>query len=326
MSKRRLLSLAALFISDRSKKSFGWIFHPNKNLFGDSAHLVPKLGCKSIWRVHLIFLQLTLLSAGLPGAERISAGSDPLVIKVYPDGTQLILKWSEIGKCYDDGAAHGGPPQILPYRPLRQAGFAPNDPESARSAPANYSRTAPETGTPLEGFYLSPALGGSVVQDYRGYGGSVVYEFNAGIRFDCSVGYRFNEWCSLELTPGLIYNNIESITILGERFSVDGEILQVPLLLNVILTIPTQSSWEPFLGLGIGGVYTSTTTEAFSFYGPGTTTAWNLGYSALAGLNYHIDPDLSVGFIYKFTGINQSGSNYEDLMTQSVQAQATFRF
>lgn len=249
-----------------------------------------------------------------------------MVIKVYPDGTQVILKWSEIGKSFDNGAAHGGPPQIMPYRPLRQPGSSPNDPESARSSPANYRHAVPEPGAISEDFYLSPALGGSVVQDYRGYGGSVVYDFAAGIRFDVSVGYRFNEWCSLEFTPGLIYNDINTISILGERFSVNGEMLQVPLLLNVILTIPTESPWEPFVGLGIGGVYTSTTIEAFSFYGPGTTVAWNLGYSALAGLNYHLDPNLSVGFIYKFTGINQSGSNYEDLMTQSVQAQATFRF
>lgn len=271
-------------------------------------------------------MQLFLLTSGLPGAEGNLAGGDPLVIKVYPDGTQVILKWSEIGDSFDNGANHGGPPQIMPYRPLRQAGFSPNDPESARSSPDNFSLVDSEPETALQSFYLSPVLGGSVVQDYRGYGGSVVYEFDAGIRFDLSVGYRFNDWCSLEFTPGLIYNDIESISILGERFSVEGEILQVPLMLNLILTIPTKCSWEPFLGLGIGGVYTSTTTEAFSFYGPGTTTAWNLGYSALAGLNYHLDPDLSVGFIYKFTGINQSGSSYEDLMTQSVQAQATFRF
>jgi len=285
-------------------------------------------GWLSLLCVKSAFLGFALLPEFSSGAEQDSAVGDPLVMKVYPDGTQLILKWSDIGKSYDDGAAHGGPPRILPYRPVGLAASSPNDPESAWTLPPAklIGLAPPNPEATLAGFYFAPAIGGAVVQDYVGYSGSVVYEFNAGVRVDLSVGYRFNEWFSLEFAPGFMYNSIESITILGQSFSVDGEIIQVPLLLNAILTIPTDSPWEPFLGLGVGGVYTSTTTSAFSYYGSGTTTAWNFGYSALAGLNYHISPDLSAGFVYKFTGINQSGSSYDDLMTQSVEAQATFRF
>jgi opacity protein-like surface antigen len=160
----------------------------------------------------------------------------------------------------------------------------------------------------------------------NGYGGDVSFSFNPGVRCDLSIGYRLNEWFSLEFAPGFIYNNLETITIQGSQYNVDGELIQVPLLINPILTIPTDSKWEPFLGLGVGGVYTSQSNNAFSYYSSGTTTAWNFCYSALAGVQYHLEQDISVGFIYKFTGVNQSGLNYEDVLTQSVQANATFRF
>ena len=46
---------------------------------------------------------------------------DPLVVKVYPDGTKTVLRWSEVGKMVDQGEKHGGPPRIEPYDPVGQA-------------------------------------------------------------------------------------------------------------------------------------------------------------------------------------------------------------
>jgi len=232
-------------------------------------------------------------------------GNDPLVIKVYPDGTKVLLKSSEVGTTNDNGAAYGGPPKIMPYTNGNKVEVEP---------------------IASEGFYFAPAIGGAVVQDVNGYGGDVSFSFNPGVRCDLSIGYRLNEWFSLEFAPGFIYNNLETITIQGSQYNVDGELIQVPLLINPILTIPTDSKWEPFLGLGVGGVYTSQSNNAFSYYSSGTTTAWNFCYSALAGVQYHLEQDISFGFIYKFTGVNQSGLNYDDVLTQSVQANATFRF
>jgi opacity protein-like surface antigen len=228
-----------------------------------------------------------------------------LVIKVYPDGTKVLLKSSEVGTTNDNGAAYGGPPKIMPYTNGNKVEVEP---------------------IASEGFYFAPAIGGAVVQDVNGYGGDVSFSFNPGVRCDLSIGYRLNEWFSLEFAPGFIYSSLETITIQGSQYNVDGELIQVPLLINPILTIPTDSKWEPFLGLGVGGVYTSQSNNAFSYYSSGTTTAWNFCYSALAGVQYHLEQDISFGFIYKFTGVNQSGLNYDDVLTQSVQANATFRF
>ena len=97
---------------------------------------------------------------------------------------------------------------------------------------------------------------------------------------------------------------------------------------------------EPFIGGGVGAIFSSATFNNIS-NNTGTqdlsqdATCWALGYSALAGVNYHFSKDISIGVVYKFTGAgNQSygGSTLGDLLnttgtyTQSVQADATFRF
>lgn len=214
-----------------------------------------------------------------------------------------------------------------------------------------------------EGFYVSPQVGGSVVQDLAiepisasapGISGTLdaTIEFDAGFRFDAPVGYRFNEWFSLEFAPGVIYNPMNSISLNGEitiggqklnagdTLDLDGNLIQVPLLVNFIFTIPTDSKWEPFIGGGVGALYSSATFTNVSS-GAGTLSldqdadCWALGYSALAGLNYHFSRDISIGFIYKFTGTGSQsygGSDFADLLqtngtfTHSVQADATFRF
>jgi opacity protein-like surface antigen len=271
-----------------------------------------KRGVRVFWEKNLLlkfgvlcFTFLWFVVSNVFANDPTLTGNDPLVIKVYPDGTKVLLKSSEVGTTNDNGAAYGGPPKIMPYTNGNKVEVEP---------------------IASEGFYFAPAIGGAVVQDVNGYGGDVSFSFNPGVRCDLSIGYRLNEWFSLEFAPGFIYNSLETITIQGSQYNVDGELIQVPLLINPILTIPTDSKWEPFLGLGVGGVYTSQSNNAFSYYSSGTTTAWNFCYSALAGVQYHLEQDISFGFIYKFTGVNQSGLNYDDVLTQSVQANATFRF
>jgi opacity protein-like surface antigen len=234
------------------------------------------------------------------------------------------------------------------------------------------------------GFYVTPQFGGAVVQDVNfgnfgkdvspsttiGDSGSVDASlgFDAGFRFDVSIGFKVNDWFSVEFAPGVIVNPMNSASFNGPVFienavfdgvsDIDGNLIQVPLLVNFIFTIPTNSKWEPFVGGGVGALYssatfnnisggfvptlsssTSTTTEINS--SPVTielnesATCWALGYSALAGVNYHFSRDISIGFIYKFTGtgaqnfgVNTFGNLMETngTFTQSVQADATFRF
>jgi opacity protein-like surface antigen len=240
------------------------------------------------------------------------------------------------------------------------------------------------------GFYVTPQFGGAVVQDVNfvkdklptsitsdgtSYGGGSVdasLGFDAGFRFDVSIGFKVNDWFSVEFAPGVIVNPMNSVSFTGQVdignasfggvCDIDGNLIQVPLLVNFIFTIPTNSKWEPFVGGGVGALYSSATFNNISggfdttIYSTATSTSsttaeinsspvtielnesatcWALGYSALAGVGYHFSRDISIGFIYKFTGtgaqnfgVNTFGNLMETngTFTQSVQADATFSF
>ena len=75
--------------------------------------------------------------------------NDPMVMKIYPDGTKVVVRWSEIGKAVDNGEKHGGRPRIIAYDPGKD-GIVPI------GQPAPTASTPPSTPTPM-------TLGTSVV-------------------------------------------------------------------------------------------------------------------------------------------------------------------
>ena len=78
---------------------------------------------------------LGLLSCiGYGVAHAQAKDSDPMVMKVYPDGTKVILRWSEVGKGVDQGEKYGGAPRIVAYDPTKD-GIVP------------IGETAPKAGT-----------------------------------------------------------------------------------------------------------------------------------------------------------------------------------
>lgn len=189
-----------------------------------------------------------------------------------------------------------------------------------------------------EGFYVGTELGGTVVPTVDSGSGYSV-DFNPGIRFDIPLGYRVNEWFSLEFAPGFMWNSLSSLndtqgSNAGTSYSIGGNLWQVPLLVNFILTIPTNSKWEPFFGGGVGGIFSNLTiNEILEDDIPQQSgTSWTLGYSAIAGLNYHLSRDISFGFNYKFTGTGTQnwGGDFDGLSTNiythSASLSATFRF
>ena len=62
-----------------------------------------------IWGIliHSVTFWVTLLGLlscigyGIAHAE--ATYSDPMVMKIYPDGTKVVVRWSEIGKSLDHG-------------------------------------------------------------------------------------------------------------------------------------------------------------------------------------------------------------------------------
>ena len=57
-----------------------------------------------------VVLSVLLFAGALYAAPSVS--SDPYLVKEYPDGTKVKIRWSQIGRTLDAGATHGGPPTM----------------------------------------------------------------------------------------------------------------------------------------------------------------------------------------------------------------------
>jgi len=316
-----------------------------------------KMKHNKLWQINLWAANLVLISTicNVRGLESsvpplIHSSEDPYVMKVYPDGTKVLLRWSEIGKALDSGEKHGGPPKIIAYN-SQETISDPTPNRINRSASdnswqgSNFRTYEPaqsmEQKTPsvFEGFYVSPQIGAAVVQDMKlnGLSGSVGIEeisiganvnhltFSTGVRFDFAMGYALSDWCSLEFSPGIIWSPLKTIdgnisaTDQVETYSesgalnVDGSFIQVPLMGNLLFYIPTESPWRPIVGGGLGANYNYLNlTKVLGIDTGGDSGAcWTLGYQAIAGFEYAFDGGYSLGLKYVFTGSTAQSFNHD---------------
>jgi len=169
------------------------------------------------WIVGLALWAATLgvlcwLSLGVAQAE--TAPSDPLVMKVYPDGTKVVIRWSEVGKQVDNGEKYGGAPRIVAYDPAKN-GIVPIGEPTAKtvttsSSPAvpasssvvspdqsskmDHSKTDPDTYeenpfTPRDGFSLRASAGPAWTSAIKYQTGG---ENNYNVQIASAPGIRFD--------------------------------------------------------------------------------------------------------------------------------------
>jgi len=296
--------------------------------------------------------------------------NDPMVMKIYPDGTKVVVRWSEIGKAVDNGEKHGGSPRIIAYDPgkesivpisqLPAAGTSsPIVTQAPASSVSNSSFVSTENEgslTELSGFYVGPELGVAFQQDVNlqnvnidteilnaavvgSAGGSLT--MSAGIRFNLPLGYQPVDWFAVEFAPGIIWNKMSSYnlqlngTIDGDAVSttlplnVEGGYFQVPLVVNFIFKIPTDSPWVPYIGGGIGASYTYMNWTRASYGAVSEDlsnvdgSCWSLAYQGIAGLDYKITDEISLGLKYIFlgTGNQNFGGSFQDVDTKGSYSQ-----
>jgi opacity protein-like surface antigen len=297
--------------------------------------------------------------------------NDPMVMKIYPDGTKIVVRWSEIGKAVDNGEKHGGAPRIIAYDPGKD-GIVPIGQDSASSKPTPLASQSPATSvsnssfvstekndsmSELSGFYVGPEIGAAFQQDVNlqdvnfdttilgadvlgSAGGSLT--MSAGIRFNVPIGYQPVEWFAIEFAPGIIWNQLSSYNLAlngtidgGAQQSItlpidlEGSFYQVPLVVNFIFKIPTDSPWVPYIGGGIGASYTYMNWTRISYAGVSQDlsnvdgSCWSLAYQGIAGLDYKITDEVSLGLKYIFTGTgNQNfGGSFQDFDTKGSYSQ-----
>lgn len=125
-------------------------------------------------------------------------------------------------------------------------------------------------------------------------------QFDLGARLDFAVGYHFTDSFAAEFETGLIYSPVSSS---GETSLNSGNIdfLQIPLFLNALYTVPTRSRLKPFVGAGVGGMFTSVQSFDLLDDFSGDSDAV-FAYQATAGIRYEITKTMDLGFAYKYTG------------------------
>lgn len=207
-----------------------------------------------------------------------------------------------------------------------------------------------ETSTPTftyKDFYIGPQIGASILMDITGTlrvpGGSVDgdLEANTGVRLDIPMGYTLSDFFAFEFSPGVIYNTLSSASGAGTSIGVDGHVIQIPLLLNLIWSFNTdairfgKSKFRPYFGGGIGATFSlaDISAQILSVNFSANSNTWSLGYQAIVGLDYDFDEFTAFGIRYQFTGT--SNQNFSDtygsvstggLLSQNISLRFIHRF
>jgi opacity protein-like surface antigen len=315
-------------------------------------------------------LALTAPAVVLAEPSVATSTNDPMVMKIYPDGTKVVVRWSEIGKAVDNGEKHGGAPRIIAYDPGKDgivpigqpaatttvAPMVSQAPTSTLSSSSIVSTDNKEGATALSGFYVGPELGVAFQQDVNlknvNYAAEVLgadlvgtaggsLTMSAGIRFNLPVGYQPVDWFAVEFAPGIIWNKMSSYNLQLNGtidttsasttlpLDIEGGYYQVPLVVNFIFKIPTNSPWVPYIGGGVGASYTYMNWTRASYGGVSEDlsnvdgSCWSLAYQGIAGVDYKITDEISLGLKYIFTGTgNQNfGGSFQDLDTKGSYSQ-----
>ncbi len=275
-----------------------------------------------------VVLVLFAPAVGLAEPAMTTSTNDPMVMKIYPDGTKIVVRWSEIGKAIDNGEKHGGAPRIIAYDPgkdgivpIGQAAATPtsNPLPSAYVVPPESSKTVDTQPSPMpdndnygptEGFGLRTDVGVAFQQSLSGRssGDYFTTTFQPGIRFDIEPFYNVTDWLSIGVETAFIHNTVQSISTNGDRIYRgnpglgNGDLYQVPILLNTRFQFPTEGPIRWFFGGGVGGNWNFANVATQHDNGEpydATSFQWNYAFELSTGVCYTICSGLDLNASFK---------------------------
>jgi opacity protein-like surface antigen len=266
--------------------------------------------------------------------------NDPMVMKIYPDGTKVVVRWSEIGKAVDNGEKHGGSPRIIAYDPGKE-GIVPIGQQATPLKESQPAMVIPENrvDSPLvektnegyswgskDGFSLKASAGPAWTSSINTtilnpLGNGIDYDLalvtNPGIRFDIAPGYNFNEYIRFEVETAFIYNQGHRATISGGDlggeelteyennrfgFSSSGG-YQVPIIPQIVITVPIDDvPIRPYFGAGFGPSWLS--INYINAFGGNDlySSSWNCAWQASAGVDINLAEGMDLSLSYKALG------------------------
>lgn len=170
--------------------------------------------------------------------------------------------------------------------------------------------TAPAAFAQEEGsFYLRTGVGVSIIEDVEeelsGVGAPETYTFSLtpGVRVDLAPGYNVNNYLAVEFNTGVIWNGFDELEGPGGAVDLEGDLLQVPLLANVIGRYPIEDTGlVPFFGAGGGGVLQYVNIDRVGGMDVDDDSDDDVypAFQVFGGLLYQIAESWSVGLVYKY--------------------------
>ena len=164
------------------------------------------------------------------------------------------------------------------------------------------------------GMYVRTGIGGNLMTNINPKVGGNTYEMTGGVDLNASFGYRFTKILGVELQTGFAWNGFYK-TIQGSKSeSIGGQIYQVPIAANFVVTIPlSEGNYEPLFGrgaellllTGAGGQWTSAKSEKSSTGSPiFDIDDWTWRFQAGLVLSAYLAKNTKFGvyFTYSRTG------------------------
>ncbi len=123
-------------------------------------------------------------------------------------------------------------------------------------------------------------------------------ELAPGIQFDLAFAYRVLPWLEVGPEFGFTFNQVDSF---GDFHYHDTVLFQMPLMVDVLIEYPRNSTFMAFAGFGAGGVASFLSFGASGYYEPdGTGSDLSLAVQAFGGMRYRFGQNWTLGVIYRF--------------------------
>jgi hypothetical protein len=163
-------------------------------------------------------------------------------------------------------------------------------------------------------------FGAAVVPDLDGrlswFGGTNTYTDDLNLEFDLGFamagGFRekFQSWLAVEFEAGLFYHSLDQATTpAGRVWTLDFDLYQVPIMLNVVFELPGEHRVTPFVGGGAGAMVSWLETGIRLPADDGTwlpvdesSVEAAFAYQAFAGLRLRTGDAGAISLTYRLVG------------------------
>jgi opacity protein-like surface antigen len=179
-----------------------------------------------------------------------------------------------------------------------------------------------------QGFYLGADAGVNLADDLvSDFGSSASVSLNPGIRGDFFAGYAFGLSDHLTLAPelelGAIYNSFGNGSASGQNTSGGGDLVQVPLMVNAVLSYKFSPRWSTYGGVGVGAEYFDVSVSDGSSLSGLAGSEGDVAWQVMIGIQCKLGPgDLGLG--YKYLGC--SALFFNNIGNNTISASYTIHF